>query len=75
MPTIDERDRETVARAFIASHAGTPSPTDSPAAARYAEANAQMTPEERVEAFQQFLLTIARLPGGRVLLDCTRSIH
>jgi len=74
MPYIDPADREAVARAFIASHADFPSPTD-PAAARYAAAVAQMTPEERGEAFRQFLLTVESLPGGRLLLDAAYSVH
>lgn len=74
MPQIDRADVEAVARAFIASNADFPSPTD-PAAIRYATAVAQMTPEERGESFRQFLLTVDSLPGGRLLLDSTRSIH
>lgn len=74
MPYIDPADREAVARAFIALHADFPPPTN-PAAKRYADAVARMTPEERGEAFRQFLLTVDGLPGGRLLLDSTRSIH
>ena len=75
MQIIDERDREIVARTFIASHAATPSPTDSPAAARYADAVSRMTDAERAEAFQLFLHTLTGLPGGKLLLDYSRSIH
>jgi hypothetical protein len=75
MSDINPADRETVARAFIASHADFPSPTDSPAAARYADANARMTAAERWEAFQQFLQVVDSLPGGRLLLEYTKSIH
>ena len=75
MSYIDPADREAVARAFIASHADLPSPTDSPAAARYANANARMTEAEQWEAFGQFLQVVESLPGGRLLLEYTRSIH
>jgi hypothetical protein len=74
MPQIDSRDVEAVARAFIASHADFPSPTD-PVSKRYAAAVVQMTPEERGEAFRQFLLTVESLPGGRPLLDSIQSIN
>jgi len=75
MSYIDPADREAVARAFIASHADFPAPTDSPASARYADANARMTEAERWEAFGQFLRVVESLPGGRLLLEYTRSIH
>ena len=74
MPQIDRCDVEAVARAFIALQADFPPPTD-PAAKRYADAVARMTPEERGEAFRQFLLTVDSLPGGRLLLHSTQSIH
>jgi len=74
MPQIDSRDVEAVARAFIASHADFPPPTD-PAAMRYVAAVSQMTPEGRGEAFRQFLLTVESLPGGRPLLDSIQSLN
>lgn len=75
MIQVSPADREALARACIALHGDMPSPTDCPAAARYAAAVAQATPAEFAQLFQELRHTIATLPGGWLLLEYTRSVH